>query len=257
MEDFSSFSVTGETYRFLARSPGAFLRRAASAIFALAGTIYLAWRQPLADPALARAALAGAAALTVLIAAHFAVGWHRYVLRPEIQRASGIPRLRLSLVYLAVAAVMFALIALPPLCALIAVALLGPNAAPPIGALALIVALALIGKLALALPAAAVGKRRPLRQGWSLSGGLAPQLLLVLLLTAPSLVAAVALAVFGPQLIGPGREGAGAAWDWPTAGMALAIAVLAMLSAAIGATALSYAYRWRLRIDNTHWWRHH
>lgn len=249
MDEFSTFSVLAETYRVLGRSFGAFLRRAAAPILITAGAIFLLFHAGADRTAQEFAAIATASGFALLSLAHFAVGWHRHVLRPQIEPAAGAARLALSLAYLATAFCILAALLVPVLAAGLVVMLLGATAIAPALAAAGFLSLAISGKLALALPAAAIGRRHALRLGRGLSSGLAPQLLLLLLLTAgPFLLGAGALAMLivavasSPILMGL---------------LAGGMALLILAGAASAAAGLSFAFRWRAKLQDSSWWRHH
>ena len=249
MDEFSTFSVLAETYRVLGRSFGAFLRRAAAAILITAAAIFLAFQSGPQTASAEIIAIAAMAVFAVLSLAHFAVGWHRYVLRPQIEPAAGAARLALSLAYLATGLSIIVGFLIPLIGAALIVVMLGATAIAPSLTAAAFLCLAISGKLALALPAAAIGRRHPLRLGRGLSAGLAPQLLLLLLLTAaPFLFGAGGLALLA------------AAIDPPAILMgilAAGMAALILAGAATAAAGLSFAFRWRAKLQDSSWWRHH
>jgi hypothetical protein len=247
VEDFSAFIVVVETYRFLAHAFGAFLRRGLATILCATLALYLALHETGLNlsPDAFRAVTGGFAGLAALFAVQFAIGWHRYALGPEVE---GTQRLRYALTYIRASLVIGLLALIPPLGALTAVALLGGAVSAPAAVLALFLMAMVIGKLSLAWPAAAIGRRHVLRHGWVMSSGLVPQLMLTLLLTSAPFHAAAggllylyAAVELPPAVFGP---------------LALAVVLFVLLGITAGATALSFAYRWRLRQDNSHWWRH-
>jgi hypothetical protein len=247
VEDFSAFIVVRETYRFLRHGFGAFLRRGLLTMLCAALVLFLALRGPLLNlsPQAFHTALSGLAALAVIFAVRFVIGWHRYALGPQIE---GPQRLRQMLTYLhaTFAITLFALI--PLLAAATAVGLLGIGVSLPVGVLTAFLMAMVIGKLSLAWPAAAIGRHHVMRHGWIMSSGLVPQLVMALLLTSAPFHAAA-----GGLLYLHSRFDLPPAWLGP---LALAVVLLLLLGIAGGATALSFSYRWRLRQDNSHWWRH-
>ena len=197
------------------------------------------------SPEAFRAVLIGLAALAVLFALQFVIGWHRYALGPEIE---GTQRLRHAVTYLRATLVITLLALIPPLAAVMAVGLLGIGVSLPVAVLTAFLMALVIGKLSLAWPAAAIGRRHVMRHGWIMSSGLVPPLVVTLLLTSAPFHAAAAGLLYLHARVDPPQ-----AWLGP---LALAVALLVLLGIAGGATALSFAYRWRLRQDNSHWWRH-
>ena len=181
----------------------------------------------------------------MILALRFTIGWHRYPLLPEIE---GAQRWSFAVTYLRATLVILFFAVLPPIGALVAIALLGTAVSLPVTILAAFLTATAIGKLSLAWPAAAIGRRHVLRHGWVMSSGLVPRLILTLLLTSvPFHVAATGLLYLNAVFSLP------SAWQGL---LALAVALLVLLGITTGATALSFAYRWRLLQDNSHWWRH-
>lgn len=247
VEEFSAFIVVVETYRFLGRSFGAFLRRGFMTMLSAAVALFFAFYDSLLNfpPEVFRAILAGLIGLTLLFAVHFIIGWHRYALGPEIQ---GEQRMRHAVTYIRATLVIGALTLIPLCGALAAAAVLGPAVSVPAAALGAFLFASVIGKYALAWPAAAMGRRHVLRHGWVMSSGLVPQLVLTILLTSGLFDAAAGGVLYAafeletpPAFVPP---------------LAFGASLLVLLGITAGATALSFAYRWRLRQDNSHWWRH-
>jgi hypothetical protein len=247
VEDFSAFIVVRETYRFLRRGFGAFLRRGLLTILCATFALFLALQGPVLNmsPEAFRATLIGLAVLAALFAVKFVIGWHRYALGPEIE---GAQRLRQMATYLRATLVITLLALIPPVAALTAVALLGVSIGLPVAVLTAFLMALVIGKLSLAWPAAAIGRHHVLRHGWIMSSGLVPRLVVTLLLTSAPFHAAA-----GGLLYLHARGDLPPGWLGP---LALAVVLLVLLGIAGGATALSFAYRWRLRQDNSHWWRY-
>lgn len=247
MEDFSAFIVALETYRFLLRRLRAFLRRGLWTVLCAAAALFLALHDTGLN--LSPDALRGAIAVPALFAAlagiRFAIAWHRDALGPELE---GTARPRFGLTYLRASLVILFCALLPPLGALVTVALLGPAVTLPATVIAAFLTAIAIGKLSLAWPAAAIGRRHVLRHGWVMSSGLAPQLTVTLLQTSlPFHAAALGLIYLDMVLVLPLVA---------QAALAVGAALLMLGGLAAGATALSFTYRWRLRQDNSHWWRH-
>jgi hypothetical protein len=247
VEDFSAFIVVVETYRFLGRAFGAFLRRGVATILCATLALFLALHETGLNlpPDALRAATAGFAGLAMLFAIQFTISWHRYALGPEIE---GKPRLRHAVTYIRVSLIIALLALIAPLGALTAAAVLGGAVSVPAAVLALFLTAMVIGKLSLAWPAAAIGRRHVLRHGWIMSSGLVPQLMLTLLLTSAPFHAAAAGLLYLHM-----ADELPQTWLGP---LALAVVLLVLLGITAGATVLSFAYRWRLRQDNSHWWRH-
>lgn len=247
VEDFSTFILVIETYRFVARVFGSFLRRGLVVILCSAVALFLALQGGGLNlpPDVLHAVIALFAALAMILALRFTIDWHRYPLLPEIE---GPQRWFFAVTYLRATLVILFFALLPPIGALAAIAVLGTAVSLPVTILAAFLTATAIGKLSLAWPAAAIGRRHVLRHGWVMSSGLVPRLILTLLLTsAPFHLAAIGLlylnAVFSLA----------SAWQGL---LVLAVALLVLLGITTGATALSFAYRWRLLQDNSHWWRH-
>jgi hypothetical protein len=245
VEEFSAFIVVVETYRFLGRSFGAFLRRGLMTLLCAAIAIFLALYDIELNlpPEVLQAAIAGFAGLSLLFAVHFVIGWHRYALGPEVEETQV---WRYTVTYIRATLVIAALVVIPLAGALTAAAVLGPAVSLPAAVLGVFLIATVIGKFALAWPAAAMGRRHVLRHGWVMSSGLVPQLVLTVLLTSGPFDAAAggllyASAELPPAFLGP---------------LAFGAALMVLLGMTAGATALSFAYRWRLRQDNSHWWRH-
>lgn len=209
--------------------------------------LFLALHGPLLNlsPPVFRATLGGLAVLAALLAVQFVIGWHRYAFGPQIE---GSQRLRQVVTYLRATFVIALLSLIPPIAAATAVTLLGGAVSLPVTVLTAFLMAAVIGKLCLAWPAAAIGRHHVMRHGWITSSGLAPKLVVILLLTSAPFHAAA-----GGLLYLKARFDLAQAWLAP---LALAVPLLALLGIAGGATALSLSYRWRLRQDNSHWWRH-
>jgi hypothetical protein len=247
VEDFSAFIVVIQTYRFLRRGFGAFLRRGLLTILCAALALFLALQDSVLNlsPETFRATLIGLALLAALFAVQFVIGWHRYALGPEIE---GAQRLRQAVTYLRATLVIALLALIPPFAAVTAVVLLGAAISIPVAVLTAFLMALVIGKLSLAWPAAAIGRHHVLRHGWIMSSGLVPQLVVTLLLTSAPFHAAA-----GGLLYLHAGDYLPQGWLGP---LALAVVLLVLLGIAAGATALSFAYRWRLRQDNSHWWRY-
>ena len=223
------------------------MRRGLLTILCAALALFLALQGAVLNlpPEAVRFALIGLAALAAILAVRFVIGWHRYVLGPEVE---GAQRVRQTLTYLRATFVIALLALIPPIAAVTTLTLLGVSVGPPVAILTAFLMALVIGKLCLAWPAAAIGRHHVLRHGWIMSSGLAPQLVVCLLLTSAPFHAAS-----GGLMYLYARGDVPQIWFAP---LALALAVLLLLGIAAGATGLSIIYRWRMRQDHSHWWRY-
>lgn len=248
MDEFSALRAAAETYRFLLRHIGVFLARGILAILAAAATVVAEFQPYLVGlaPHYADIVALLLALLTVQLGLHFAVGWHRRVLIEEAGAIEPGERLSLDLLYVRIALAVLAATLVAPVVGALAMTALGPALSIPTFLLAAIAALFVVGKLCLALPAAAVAHHRPLAIAWRLSAGIAVKLVLLLALTA---LPPAALAIAALAALSSGSEG-----QW-LGGVAL-FAVIFTFGHAAAVGALSVAYRWRMREEGNRWWRH-